>query len=658
MAAPEAVSPAQLEQLVLDKSLSAVPGAATPAALVAALKSHADTGMSSADVPGARAAFGENRLPPKVLKTYLEHLKEALSDPVLLALIACSIITICFGVWVSKEAADYIEGAAIMSAVVIVSGVGSVNNWLQEGQFASLSAVKADRSVQVVRDGREQTVSVFDVVVGDLFVIKAGELLPCDGLLLTGSGLKCDESAMTGESLEVPKSVNGEGHNGPYMTAGAQVTAGAGAMVVLTVGERTSFGKIIKNLETAEPPPTPLQEKLEAMASQIGLMGIGGGIGIFLVLLIAFLVNAHGNYGNAFGPILSFFIIGITIVVVAVPEGLPLAVMIALAYSMRQMIKDMVLVRELNACETMGSVTTICSDKTGTLTENRMTVIKLWFGGNLHSDSLPQPAQIGGAPRVDEIARAISLNSDAMVTYEAQDHGSTSKVVVAGNKSEGALLHMLKVSFGVDYNDVRKLNGRFLFRENFSSARKRMTTVFNGSSGGDYDVFCKGASEMVLTLCTNYRTSDGSLVEIDAAKRGELQGVIDSLAAQGLRTFAVAVRTLPQAAAPCKDSTEAEALQTAWNGALDVVESGLTLLLLAGIADPVRAAVPAAVAQCKLAGIKVRMVTGDNLSTAKFIAAQCGILEGGECIEGRAWREMTDAQRAELVPSTISSRTQ
>jgi Ca2+-transporting ATPase len=184
---------------------------------------------------------------------------------VLLALIACSVITIFFGIFVSKEPADYIEGGAIMAAVVIVSGVGSVNNWLQEGQFASLTAVKADRSVQVVRDGHEQTVSVFDVVVGDLFVIKAGELLPCDGLLLRGSGLKCDESAMTGESLEVPKSVGGEGHSGPFLMAGAQVTAGAGTMIVLTVGTHTSFGKIISSLEDTEPPPTPLQEKLEAM---------------------------------------------------------------------------------------------------------------------------------------------------------------------------------------------------------------------------------------------------------------------------------------------------------------------------------------------------------------------------------------------------------
>jgi calcium-translocating P-type ATPase len=510
--------------------------------------------------------------------------------------------------------------------------------------------MKADRSVQVVRDGREQTVSIFDVVVGDIFVVKAGELLPCDGLLLRGSGLKCDESAMTGESLEVPKSVGGEGHSGPYLTAGAQVTAGAGSMIVLTVGPHTSFGKIITDLEDAEPPPTPLQEKLETLAKMIGLVGVAGGVLIFLVLLIAYLIHAKGNYHGAFGSILSYFIIGITIIVVAVPEGLPLAVMIALAYSMRQMIKDKVLVRELNACETMGSVTTICSDKTGTLTENRMTVIKAWVGGVSYFDALPNAEQVGGAPRVDELARAIALNSDAMVTYEAQEHGGR-KIVVAGNKSEGALLHFLGSCLSVDFDAVRSKFGHPLFRENFSSARKRMTSVFRDAASGDLNVYCKGASEMVLALCSNIRVADGTTLPLDAARREEILGVIEALAAQGLRTFAVAVRRLPAAAAPCADDAAVEALQAAWEKVLETdVERELTLLLVAGIADPVRAAVPGAVASCKAAGIKVRMVTGDNLVTAKYIAAECGIMMGGECIEGRAWREMTDAQRADLAP--------
>ena len=510
--------------------------------------------------------------------------------------------------------------------------------------------MKADRSVQVVRDGREQTVSIFDVVVGDIFIVKAGELLPCDGLLLRGSGLKCDESAMTGESLEVPKSVGGEGHSGPYLTAGAQVTAGAGSMLVLTVGPHTSFGKIITDLEDAEPPPTPLQEKLETLAKMIGLVGVAGGVLIFLVLLIAYLIHAKGNYHGAFGSILSYFIIGITIIVVAVPEGLPLAVMIALAYSMRQMIKDKVLVRELNACETMGSVTTICSDKTGTLTENRMTVIKAWVGGVSYFDALPNAEQVGGAPRVDELARSIALNSDAMVTYEAQEHGGR-KIVVAGNKSEGALLHFLGSSLSVDFDALRAKFGHPLFRENFSSARKRMTSVFRDGASGDLNVYCKGASEMVLALCSNFRVADGTTLPLDAARRAELLNVIEALAAQGLRTFAVAIRRLPAAAAPCADDAAVEALQSAWEKVLETdVERELTLLLVAGIADPVRAAVPGAVASCKAAGIKVRMVTGDNLVTAKYIAAQCGIMMGGECIEGRAWREMTDAQRADLAP--------
>jgi calcium-translocating P-type ATPase len=421
-------------------------------------------------------------------------------------------------------------------------------------------------------------------------------------------------------------------------------------MIVLTVGPHTSFGKIITDLEDAEPPPTPLQEKLETLAKMIGLVGVAGGVLIFLVLLIAYLIHAKGNYHGAFGSILSYFIIGITIIVVAVPEGLPLAVMIALAYSMRQMIKDKVLVRELNACETMGSVTTICSDKTGTLTENRMTVIKAWVGGVSYFDALPNAEQVGGAPRVDELARAIALNSDAMVTYEAQEHGGR-KIVVAGNKSEGALLHFLGSCLSVDFDAVRSKFGHPLFRENFSSARKRMTSVFRDAASGDLNVYCKGASEMVLALCSNFRVADGTTLPLDAARREEILGVIEALAAQGLRTFAVAVRRLPAAAAPCADDAAVEALQAAWEKVLETdVERELTLLLVAGIADPVRAAVPGAVASCKAAGIKVRMVTGDNLVTAKYIAAQCGIMMGGECIEGRAWREMTDAQRADLAP--------
>ena len=353
--------------------------------------------------------------------------------------------------------------------------------------------------------------------------------------------------------------------------------------------------------------------------------------------------------------------------VVAVPEGLPLAVMIALAYSMRQMIRDSVLVRELAACETMGSVTTICSDKTGTLTENRMTVVAAWLfgrGGDLDAGGGFSAADLGATAEAARrnaalLTRAIALNSDAQLNDEARSPAAA----VAGSKTEGALLAFL-ARCGADYRAARAAGGAPLFRENFSSTRKRMTTVYAGGAGeggaggggerdagdageGERDVYCKGASEVVLALCTRVGTAEGGDAPLNERTRAELDALITAFARRGLRTMAVAFRRMPPAAgAPAPGDDDA------WGRSLGGVEAGLTLLMIAGITDPVRAAVPAAVRQCGAAGIRVRMVTGDNLETAKAIARQCGIVgaAGGTCVEGREWREMNDARRAELAP--------
>jgi P-type Ca2+ transporter type 2C len=630
-----------------------------------ALRSNEEHGLSSAQALTNKAHFGENRLPDKPLKPYYEHLLEALSDPILIALIICSIITIIFGAVITKDPGDWAEGIGIIVAVIIVSGVGSVNNWLQEAQFASLTKVKSDRTVLVIRNNEEVPISIYDVAVGDIFVIKTGEILPVDGILLKGSsGIKCDESAMTGESLEISKAP------GAFMFSGGQVTSGAGRMLVLTTGVNTSYGQIVIALQDAEPPPTPLQEKLEEMATFIGYLALAGGVLIFLVLLIAYLVKGNGNYPNPGSYIMSFFIIGIVIIVVAVPEGLPLAVMLALAYTMKQMIKDMVLVRDLKACETMGSATTICSDKTGTLTENRMTVIKGFFMGQTFNESLPvTDADVGGSDRTSELAKCICLNSDAGI--EGRE-GDGKKIIVHGNKTEGALLLLLRKSFSIEYDTVRRANGKYLFRENFSSARKRMTTMHAPASGSsDYSVYCKGASEAVLALCTKYVLTSGEVVPLDDAKKVELEKLITTYAERGLRTLTLASKKIPSADLPSSiqsslslksngtpESEEEVNKQRsdAWDESIHngSIEKDMVLLSIVGIADPVRAAVPDAVARCKSAGIKVRMVTGDNLITAKFIAEECGIIESASnntsCIEGSTWREMTDEQRKEFAP--------
>ena len=657
------ISNDSLKKIIRDKTFD--DSGTTKDGVFEALRSNEEHGLSSAQALSNKAHYGENRLPDKPLKPYYMHLLEALSDPILIALIVCAIITIVFGAAITKDPGDWIEGIAIIFAVVIVSGVGSVNNWLQEAQFASLSKVKSDRTVLVIRDNQEVPISIYDVAVGDVFIIKTGEILPVDGILLKGSsGIKCDESAMTGESLEISKAP------GAFMFSGGQVTSGAGRMLVLTTGVNTSYGQIVIALQDAEPPPTPLQEKLEEMAAFIGYLGLTAGVLIFLVLLIAYLVKGNGSYPEPGGSIMSFFIIGIVIIVVAVPEGLPLAVMLALAYTMKQMIKDMVLVRDLKACETMGSATTICSDKTGTLTENRMTVIKGFFMGQTFNDSLPvSDAAIGGSDRSSELAKCICLNSDAGI--EGRE-GDGKKLIVHGNKTEGALLLLLRKSFSIEYDTVRRANGKYLFRENFSSARKRMTTMHAPSAGSsDYSVYCKGASEAVLALCTKYMLSTGEVVALDDAKKTELEKLIITYAERGLRTLTLASKKIAssdlpssiQSALLLKSSGTPESeddigkqRSDAWEESIHngSIEKDMVLLSIVGIADPVRAAVPDAVARCKSAGIKVRMVTGDNLITAKFIAEECGIIEHSSvtssCIEGSTWREMTDEQRKEFAP--------
>lgn len=610
---------------------------------------------------------------------------DALNDIVLIALIIAAIITIIFGTVVSKEIGDWIEGIAILVAVAIVSGVGSVQNYSQEKQFQSLAKVKEDRNVLVIRDGAEKSVSIYDVVVGDIYVIKTGEILPVDGLFLSGNGIKCDESAMTGESFEINKSIEA-----PFFFGGSQVTAGAGSMLVLTTGLDTTYGQIVKALEIMDPSPTPLQEKLEKMATQIGYFGLGGGLLIFIVLTCTYLGRFHPDYPDAFESILSFFIIGITIIVVAVPEGLPLAVTLTLVYSMKKMIKDHVLVRELNACETMGSATTICSDKTGTLTENRMTVVKGYFYGHLY-DTLPTLQDIGGTTHRDLLARAIALNSDASVNYIMSDKATSGVEVETiefeGNKTEGGLLHMLRAAFNLNYDYIRATGGNFVYRENFNSATKRMCTIYSPDSpatsnaqlktieeggilssdpnaraqaatssgfrgSGKYVVYSKGASEMILAECTKLMKADGTVKAIDEVERAQLLTMIEALASRGLRTLGIAYRHLEPSEVPAGAESQSQSVREgAWEAAVaeNKVETKLTLLAIAAIKDPVRAAVPHAVAQCKSAGIKVRMVTGDNLLTARFIAEECGIYTGGLYMEGKEWREMTDEQRADCV---------
>jgi len=371
---------------------------------------------------------------------------------------------------------------------------------------------------------------------------------------------------------------------------------------------------------------TILQQKLAKLAIMISYVGMAAGILTWLVMTIRFCIETYTERGwesGDFSSLLDFFIIGVTVLVVAIPEGLPLAVTLALAYSMTQMIKENNLVRHLDACETMGNATTVCSDKTGTLTTNRMTVTKARIG-NVETNG-EDPVACGVNPDVAEILNVgIAVNSTAEVQRPASGVGPCDHL---GNKTECALLQYT-MDMGADYTDTRAKN-KPVHLSPFNSAKKRMSSVT--VSGENYRVHTKGASEIVVDLCNNVRMEDGSVVPMTPALRQELLQTIESYATESLRTLCLAYKDIP--------APEGE---ISWDSVGDELDQGLTCLMIVGIEDPVRPEVPGAIKQCERAGITVRMVTGDNVTTARAVARKCGILveeRGDTIMEGPEFRK-------------------
>lgn len=525
-----------------------------------------------------------------------------------------------------REQSTWFEPVAILVAVLLVTIVQSFNDWSKDRQFRSLNKTKNNFNVKAVRGGEEIQINNYDVLVGDVIILDTGDQVPADGVYISGFDLRLDESGVTGESEPVKKNTDSD----PFLFSGCRVTDGVGRMLVLATGMNSEWGKLLSALQE-ESPPTPLQKRLDKLAAFIGKVGLGFAVATFLALIISWIVKVSGLRWNWAYMIewVSFAIIAITILVVAIPEGLPLAVTISLAYSMKEMMKDQNLVRHLVACETMGGATTICSDKTGTLTENRMTVVEGWLGGKSFNKV---PLKFKLASELSEaLVVGISVNSKAIVNYP---EGKNPEFI--GNKTECALLYFLNKQ-GHDYKEVRAEHEvEHLIA--FSSSRKRMSTVIRNkkkSKTGKYRLYCKGASEIILDLCTQYINKDGKLDELDASLKRKLTKKIDSMAEKGLRTLTLCYKDLNS-----KD----------WDNA----ENDMILVGIVGIMDPIRDGVPEAVSKCKSAGIVVRMVTGDNVKTATKISEDCGILDGTKghiIMEGPEFQSLTDEELDQKLPS-------
>ncbi|KFY51542.1 hypothetical protein V497_09054 [Pseudogymnoascus sp. VKM F-4516 (FW-969)] len=638
-----------------------------------------------------KRVFQDNRLPEKKGKSIFEIMWITYNDKVLILLSIAALISLAVGLYQSfgqkhetdEPRIEWLEGVAIIVAIVIVVVVGSVNDYQKERQFVKLNKKKQDRDVKVIRSGKSREISVFDILVGDIVLLEPGDMVPVDGIFIDGHNIKCDESSATGESDIIKKRPASEVYEAiksgqdtkkldPFILSGANVTEGVGRFVVTSTGVNSSYGKIMMSLRE-DPEVTPLQSKLNVLAEYIAKLGGAAGLLLFVVLFIKFLAQLPHNDGTASEKgqqFLSIFIVTVTIIVVAVPEGLPLAVTLALAFATTRMLKDNNLVRHLKACEVMGNATAICSDKTGTLTQNKMQVVagtvgtSSRFGGTTEPQSEDDDAS-GGDRHPPEVLDNISakevaatLDDDVQVLLrESIAINSTAfeglvdgEQTFIGSKTETALLIFAKEQLGLGPVSEERSNVNTLQFIPFDSGRKCMGVVIS-TGNGKARLLVKGASEILLDQCSRVirdPTQGVEDIEMTEENRKTLNGLITSYAERSLRTIGMIYRDFEQW--PPKDArrTEGESSEVQFE---DIFKD-MTLLSIVGIQDPLRDGVREAVEVCQKAGVVVRMVTGDNLTTAKAIAADCGIFTpGGVVMEGPTFRKLTKKQMDQIIPS-------
>ena len=593
-----------------------------------------EIGLTSKQVTERREQFGRNEFPESPMKSYLDLLLEQLSDPTLLILLAAAAVSLGIGIYeeqVHHVQNAWIEGAAIFIAVALVSNIGAGNDYSKQLQFAALEkTADQDKRCSVVRDGVVEEINPVDVVVGDIVVLQAGDDVPSDCMIIDHSVIMSSQAALTGEPEDIKKAKGKDF----IIYSSCLVTEADDKFSVLSlgVGINSQWGKIKASIEV-EHADTPLQEKLNTMTELIGYVGM-----FFATLtFFAMVINIYARDGGK-DPLNGFieaFILAVTIIVVAIPEGLPLAVTIALAYSTKEMYKDQCFIRHLSACETMGNATNICSDKTGTLTENRMTVVTGWYSGKFYSeeDFEKVGSELPGGAKM-AITDQACINRTAYLVYNDSDGSPLPGPKIIGNKTEGALIIMAK-SWGVEYEAVEKEK----YKEGrdkvfaFNSAKKRSTAVVQ-MQDGTVRVFVKGASEWVMKDATMYSDTDGKNKPMSPEKKAELEDLILGMANRALRTLTLAHRDFPSMSA----------LPAGWEESPPDHEE-LVVDCIVGIIDPLRSDVRDAVKTAQEAGVTVRMITGDNIATAKAIARQCGILtEDDTAIEGPVFRKLSPAE--------------
>ena len=589
-------------------------------------------GVVSSDIPLRQNIYGLNRYVEKPSKSLLMFVWDALHDLTLVILMVCAVISIGVGIPTEGWPKGMYDGVGILLCIFLVVLVTAISDYRQSLQFRDLDKEKKNIIIQVTRDGCRQKVSIYDLVAGDVVHLSIGDQVPADGVFVSGHSLSVDESSLSGESEAVNVT-----QETPFLLAGTKVQGGSGKMLVASVGMRTEWGRLMVTLSEGGDDETPLQVKLNGVATIIGKIGLAFAVLTFLVLTGRFLVvKALQNRitvwsGSDALKLLNYFAIAVTILVVAVPEGLPLAVTLSLAFAMKKLMSDKALVRHLSACETMGSVNCICTDKTGTLTTNHMVVNKIWIcqkTTEINSRGSEDVLNISLSEKVlNLLLQSIFQNTSSEVVK-----GKDLKKNIIGTPTETALME-LGMLLGGDFNAYRE-EDNIVKVEPFNSNKKTMSVLVALPGSGGFQAFCKGASEIILKMCDKIVNADGEAIPLSEEQRKDITDVINNFACEALRTLCLAFKDI-----------------NGISSADSIPEDGYTLISLIGIKDPVRPGVREAVKTCLAAGITVRMVTGDNINTAKAIAKECGILtEDGIAIEGSDFRNKSPQEMEEIIP--------
>lgn len=586
--------------------------------IIEELGSNIETGLSSEGVLESKALYGENAFSQEKQTPLWKRILEALREPMIFILIIAAAITIGVNVFkiLNGQHGEFIESVGILIAISLSTFITLYMEGRSKKAFEALNKMKENIAIKTLRNGQITLIPQKDLVVGDIILVETGDKIPVDARLLFSTDLQADESALTGESLAVSKDSErkiklentplAERFNMIY--GGTYITAGSGKAIITQVGDSTEFGKIADELKRQDKTTTPLQEKLTKLGKTISYLGISLATFIFLIQFVKLYLAGTMN----FDTVSETFISSIVLIVAAVPEGLPTIVAASLAINIIKMAKEKALVKNLIASETVGAINIICSDKTGTLTENKMTVVKVF-----QENRFINPEEVSS----EKLLTNFAINSTAHL--ESSENGIQQFI---GSPTECALLIVHDHRDKEGYLEKRK-DAEITFIYPFSSEEKNMTTILH-----EYDktiAYTKGSTEKIISLCSKVMTKEGP-VDLNVHIK-DIEEQVHYFENQAMRLIGFAHRELKESYDFGDDRREIEK---------EMIFDGFVV-----IKDPIRKEVYGAINSCRDAGIGIKMLTGDNLVTAKAIAAELGIIDKNSLVLKAAnVEEMSDAE--------------